>query len=743
MNSKHILALLVMISCFVSYASAQENNVETTDTLSSFYDELDELVITARKDLVKSDGAKLTYSVEDDDSSKGQSVLDALRKVPMVTVDGQDNIYIRGSQNFKIYVNGKEEPMLSANAATILKAMPSDALSKIEVITEPGAKYDAEGVGGILNLVTERKQSKDGYTGSASINYSSQNIGASLYGRMKYDKVTADASVNYSNNNLQKQTMINETELLDYDNYDYYRTIDRMRQAFTFNYLGANLNLSWEPSAKDLFTFGGNITDIEAGVKNLTDNRFVYDKDGNLRSSTLQKIKGGMQNLSAAGNAGYRRLFSDKGNSLTLAYRFNYGYNPWNLDYENSSELGSPVPFKYQKNEYRTYQREHTVTADYVNPFADGMHTIETGVKGIFRRNNLTSKSFAGAESTAMLPIDNNEGFTRQLQEIYAVYASYTGKAGNFSFTGGLRYEHTRMGLAFPLGNAAGFSRHLNDIVPNAAVTYMFGPATNLRLAYQMRINRPTINQLDPAEFRVTQTMVQVGNPNLNSEHYNNLSLTYSNFGRVLGGNIAFNYNQSNNTIESYTYFKDGVSYSTYGNFGKNRKAELAGFINWNITSAMSLSLNASVDFTSIKSGDGMFKNHGWNGNYGANYSYTGPWKVKYSLYGGQSTGRVRLQGKFSGWHYYGLGFSKALLKDESLTVAINASNFFTKYLTFRTDVVTPTNYSVTRGKTRSWNVGVSLTWKFGHLQEQVKKTGANLENNDSKSIESQGGLGF
>lgn len=90
---------------------ATEIPVEATDTMPSLYDELDELVITAKKEVVKTDGAKLTYDLEQDDTSKGQSVLDALRKVPMVTVDGQDNIYIKGSQDFRIYVNGKEDPI--------------------------------------------------------------------------------------------------------------------------------------------------------------------------------------------------------------------------------------------------------------------------------------------------------------------------------------------------------------------------------------------------------------------------------------------------------------------------------------------------------------------------------------------------------------------------------------------------------------------------------------------------------
>ena len=222
----------------------EQTPAEAADSISSLYDELDEFVITAKKDVVKSDGAKLTYDLEQDKTSKGQSVLDALRKVPMVSVDGQDNIRVKGDSNFKIYVNGKEDPMLTANASRVLKAMPAESVSKIEVITEPGARYDAEGTGGILNLVTERKQTKEGYTGSLSLNTGSQTDGASAYARVKYGNVTADANVNFAENLWQKQHSQNNTETTDISSDRMYRQLAQSHTWVKFKYIGAGLNLS-------------------------------------------------------------------------------------------------------------------------------------------------------------------------------------------------------------------------------------------------------------------------------------------------------------------------------------------------------------------------------------------------------------------------------------------------------------------------------------------------------------------
>lgn len=707
---------------------------EPVDTLSSIYDELDEFVITAKKEVVKSDGAKLTYDLEQDVSSKGQSVLDVLRKVPMVSVDGQDNIYIKGSQDFRIYVNGKEDPMLTANASKILKAMPSESVSKIEVITEPGAKYDAEGTGGILNLITERKQRKDGYTGSASLSASARNFGASLYGRVKYGQITADANINYSNNELQRQRSIVEQRSVAHNSDTMYEQIMRMDQSIGFNYIGANLNLSWEPTDKDLFTFGANVNNLDANLHSIDTRNTMYSKAGNLQWETFQDGFGTMKDLGASGNLSYRRLLNDAGQSLTAAYRFNFGRQPWDLNYENSVEEGNSyiIPFQHTLN--NTYRREHTVTADYVNPLADGNHTIEAGVKGVFRYNSAINKQLAGETAYAMQTVADECGHTNQIQNVYAAYASYSGNFDNFTVTAGLRYEHTYMGLDFIDGTYSNFRKNLDDVTPNAALTYMFGPANNLRLAYQMRISRPSISQMNPTEFRVTQSIVSVGNPDLESERYHNMSLTYSNFGRVLGGNVQLSYFQSNNTIEDFIRVEDGVTYQSTGNFGHNRKVELSGLLNWNIINGMSLSVNGAINYTDIRSGIESKGNHGWNGNYGANFSYSGPWKMKYSLYGGESTGLVRLQGDFSGWYYYGLSISRSFLKDDALTLSVNASNFFTKYTVFKGDTYTDTHSVYNTTKSRNWDVGVTLSWNFGHLKDQVKKTGADLENNDMKS---------
>src|SRR5690554_687207 len=150
--------------------------------------ELDELSVIAQAPLVKVEIDKLTYSAKDDPESATSNVLDLLRKVPLVTVDGEEQIQLKGSSNFKIYLNGKPSNMISGNPSQVLKSMPANSVKDIEVITDPGAKYDAEGVGGIINIVTDRR-ADDGYTGSVGTNGDTfGGYGANAYLATKYGK---------------------------------------------------------------------------------------------------------------------------------------------------------------------------------------------------------------------------------------------------------------------------------------------------------------------------------------------------------------------------------------------------------------------------------------------------------------------------------------------------------------------------------------------------------------------------
>ena len=155
-KGKHALAISILaVAPLTALAQAPVNTADSLK-LQAIHDSLDlqGVEVVAQKPIVRMTTDKMTYNVQQDADAKTMTLLDMLRKVPMVTVDGQDNVTVKGSASFKVYVDGKPNQMMSANPSMIFKAYPASAIQKIEVITNPGAKYDAEGVAGVLNIIT-------------------------------------------------------------------------------------------------------------------------------------------------------------------------------------------------------------------------------------------------------------------------------------------------------------------------------------------------------------------------------------------------------------------------------------------------------------------------------------------------------------------------------------------------------------------------------------------------------------
>ncbi len=729
------------IPLILSANAAFAQDVQKNDTTAGSSYDLEDLVVVADKPIVQSDGAKLTYNLQEDPSTKGNTLLDALRKVPMVSVDGEDKIRINGQENFKIYVNGKEDPSLSANYKNIFKAMPADAIVKVEVITEPGAKYDAEGTAGILNLITITKNSTDGYSGSIQATLSKAQSGGSLYGRMKKGKLTMSANFDYANGRLVPQHSDNITTLENTLSSDAGRQVNSMKQRVGFDYIGGGLNLSYDLSDRDLITVNSNIYAVKGDLlkDKSTYSSIIYNADNSIRGEVFRRIDAQIANTGITAGTSWQHDFNGNGHKTILSYLFNHGYNKLegNLFTEKSSGVSLADPYEKMLN--KDFNNEHTIQLDYENPFGDGKHKLELGGKAVWRRNNTDSYNLNGDSGSTAELTDKSD--LTQIQDIYAAYASYTGKFGNLSANAGVRYEHTRMGINFHYGDTPDFLNHLNDVVPNAGLTYSFSYTSNLRLAYQMRISRPSLSQVNPFKQTFTPNQVAMGNPNLSSEKSNKVSLTYTNFGSVFGGNIGIEYSSIDNSIAHTYTMIDDVLYESYGNMGHDRRIAIFGMCNWTIIPRMQFMVNARLTRQMFSAEE--MSNKGWNLNYGANWNYSLQSGFKFNLYGGQKTRSYNLTGYNDGYYYYGLGISKDFLKNDAMTVTLSANNFLQGHNTYRT--VTDTKGIRTTGeyKNSNWNVGISLSWRFGSLKSDVKKTDKSINNDDKSSFGAKSGNGL
>jgi hypothetical protein len=204
--------------------------------------EMKEVVVTAQKPLVKIDIDKIVYSMESDPEAQTNNALEMLRKVPLVTVDAEENITVNGQSNFKVLVNGKSSSMMSTNFKDVLKSLPANTIKDIEVITNPSSKYEAEGVGGILNIITNRK-TLGGYNGSVSGGVNNRgSINGSVYLAAKIKKLTFSAR--YYGSQFKQPQARSSTTSEYFNNAEYYYS----NSDGTSSYHGLSSGLSGEAS---------------------------------------------------------------------------------------------------------------------------------------------------------------------------------------------------------------------------------------------------------------------------------------------------------------------------------------------------------------------------------------------------------------------------------------------------------------------------------------------------------------
>lgn len=721
--------------------------------------ELGQVEVVAQKPLVKADIDKIEYNVQDDPDSKSNSVLEMLRKVPLVTVDGEDNIKVNGSSSFKVYVNGKPNNMMSNNPTEVLKSMPANSIKHIEVITNPGPKYDAEGVGGILNIVTVGS-GLEGYTATFSGNVSNMGAGGGLFGTVKSGKLTVSARYNYNYNDRprsysggNRRTVGDVTEGssdLDYDG----------SSKGHGNFQSGSMEASYEIDTLRLVSMsfglwggGNNSTSINntlATAPGTSNELYRYVSDGRSKSSWYS-IDGGVD---------YQGMFHVKDRMFTLSYKINTSpqtsdsYSTYN-DMHAATDWEDFLKRLYDlNNDGSQNTTEHTFQADYTTPIGK-IHTLEAGAKYILRDNSSEDDRYErqiGTTGDYVLDEEHSSHYKHQ-NDILAAYMGYGLRVKKISGRLGVRYEHTKQEVKYLLGRGDDFNKNFDDVVPSASIGYKLTDMSNLRFGYNMRIYRPGIWYLNPYLNDSNPTNISQGNSHLDSEKSHSFNLSYSNFTQKFNINLSARYSFTNNSIEQVTeQVKDTeieglqnptgkeVLYSTYQNIGKSRNASLSGYVNWNATSNTRIYANLYGNYTYMEGANGL-KNDGWNlfAYGGAQQSLPHDWRISLNIYG--QTPWIMLQGKGSSFFDYGLSVNKSFL-NKRLTLSAFASNFFKKY-------TSPTSSIEGVGFTQdSWNrytrqrFGVSVSYRIGELKASVKKAARTISNDDVKGGGGEGGGG-
>ncbi|NVO30154.1 TonB-dependent receptor domain-containing protein [Hymenobacter lapidiphilus] len=712
-----------------------------TVRLESTAQKLGEVTVTGERDIIETKPDRIVYNAEKDITNSGGTAADVLRKVPLLSMDPDGGLQLRGSSNIRVLIDNKPSSVVATSVADALKQIPADQIKSVEVITTPSAKYDAEGTGGIINIILKKNnlQGLNGSVGLAGGNRSSN----------------ANGSLNYRKGKIGINSSMSGFAFYSPNRNDLTRTLKnggQERQAVSQqgdgNTVGGGgfgrLGLDYDPAPfhnlllnvqGSLFRNGGNYEQYNNALLPFP-NEFTRDTDRKFRTQSYDV------------NGGYTRTFDgQKGREWSVLgqHTRNRNQQDYNLDQFRGNTTANEAKNYREAGNNLSRNLETTLQTDYVQPFS-ATTTLETGAKAILRRVSSVYDVLNSPSLTVIDPVFNparSNQFDYD-QDVLAGYASYGFSASSkLSFKLGTRVENTRVRGSFEErqgqpGDLPGVRQNYTNLLPNLSLNFQpkneKKPGESVRLAYSRRIQRPQIFYLNPFVNASDTLNISYGEPKLEPELTDSYELNYTTFvkGSVL--NLSAYVRRTGNAIESFRFVdKQGVNNQTFANIGRNATYGGSVFGSVKPLKDWSVSGNLNVYYVSLKSPGLGFNNSGVQYNLNLNSSYKFEKGLSLQFFGGLNSPRVQLQGKQAAWTYYSMGLRKNLLKDKA-DLTLNADNFFSATRNLRSTLETDqfrqesNNYLYLRG------VRLAFNYRFGKVTNQPPKRRRSIQNDDTKS---------
>ncbi|SNR46011.1 TonB-dependent receptor domain-containing protein [Hymenobacter mucosus] len=746
---------------FLGYTSRTET-VTVTDgatdigslTLASSAQKLGEVTVTGERDVVETKPDRIVYNADKDLTNSGGTAADVLRKVPLVNVDPDGNVELRGTSNVRVLINNKPSGIVASSVADAMKQIPADQIKSVEVITTPSAKYDAEGTGGIINIIL-KKNNLEGLNGSVGLAGGTRSSNGNTTVNYRKGKVGLSSSVSgfifYSPNrsDLRRyQPDANGNEALT------------LTQNGSGNTIGGGgfgrMSLDYDPAKYHNLTLSlqGNLF-RNSGDNTLYNFNAPFNPTGNplIRNSEFTRYSDRMFNTQSYDVSGsYTRTFEEKRRewSVLAQHTRNRNNQDYSLDQYNNEGRGMErnTGIDYREESLNLAKNlETTVQTDYTHPFSETA-TLETGAKAILRR---VSSDYDVSEDRLgngpLIRSDVRSNLFDYNQDVLAAYGTYGfNLSKKLSTRLGTRLEHTRIDGSFAQEQSenSGVNQKYTNVLPNVSLSFQPGnpkkPGQSIRLAYSRRIQRPQIFYLNPFVNATDTLNISYGEPQLRPELTDSYELNFTTFIKSSVLNISTYARRTGNAIETYRFIdENGVNNQTFRNIGRNATYGISLFGSVKPVPKWDVSGNVNVYYVSLKSPSLDLSNDGVMYNLNLNSGYKFEKGLSVQFFGGLNSPRIQLQGKQAAWTFYSIGLRKNLLKDKA-DLTLNADNFLSATRNLRTTLDTDqfrqinNNYIYLRG------VRLAFNYRFGKASTQPQKRRRGIQNDDTKQGESSQG---
>lgn len=718
--------------------------------LSPVHQQLKGVTVTAHAPAVENKIDKLVYNPANDLTAQGGEALDVLKKVPMVSVDLDGNVELMGSSNIQFLINGKPSTIFGASLSDALQSIPASQIKDIEVITNPGAKYDATGTGGIINIVLKDNKI-EGVNGNVDVNVGTrlENGNFNLNARKGKFGVNAffggRAHLNSTNKNTSDNTSTDSTgqttHLFQQGSSGIKRTGYR-----------SGLSLSWDITKKDELTAAVGFDHFgfdNSGATYQNQNTFAPLTNALLADTMSVNHSSSHFGANATDwSLAYKKTFDKKDQELDILYDASYSRNTsdysqildyTNVDYPASGTLGNNPGSDKQTN----------VSIDYTQPISDGF-TIETGAKAeIENLNNSVVTQMLNGDG-AFVPNPYQTYSFAYKRSIYAYYLSSTFSLFNDFIDGkaGLREEYTKTSSDFPNANIPSYG----ILAPSFVLSHKLSKTQTIKFSYSYRLERPDYRSLNPFYNISDPHNISTGNPNLKPELGHNFEAAYSNsFNSGANIYVAAFYHYNTDDLQSFTTYYPNLTIgdTTYTNVYLNQSYNIGRqvmeginlFGSVPVTHRLTLRSNMFVanrilDDPGSPQNRGIFFHINLNSSYDFGHDFAAEFFINYH------SKRKTIQGNAPAFTFYNIALRKQLM-NKKLSIGITAANAFNEYVDLRSNAHGPNFNQSSLRQIELRSFGINISYKFGKLQ--FKKDNPDQQNgvdNNAPDMPDQGQSG-
>ncbi|WP_158798351.1 TonB-dependent receptor [Pedobacter sp. L105] len=686
------------------------------------------VTITGSAPIVENKIDKMVYNTANDLTAQGGVALDVLKKVPMVSVDIDGNVELQGNANVRFLINGKPSSIFGASLADALQSIPASQIKSIEVITSPGAKYDATGTGGIINIVLKDNKVQ-GINGSVNLSAGTRLENSSV--NLNARKGNVGFGVFFSGNEQLNTTTKNTSNRLSYNNSR--DTINRLYQQGSSpikrSSYQSGINFNWSITPKDELTATAGFNHFgNRGAAVTTQDQQSLLSTGNTLSDimSIRNSASRFNSNTTDMSLGYKKTFKKEGQELDFLYSSSYGKNTVNAS-QQSDYLNGDYPSSGLQSNNPGKDHETDISVDYTQPISKGF-TIEAGGKLVLENlnNNVVTDSLLNDGTYG--PNDGQTYGFKYKRDVYAAYLSTSFLLFNDFLEGkaGLRYERTSTTADFAGAGIPGY----NTFAPSFTVQHKLDDSQSIKFAYSYRIERPDYGDLNPFYNISDPHNISTGNPLLKPEIGHNYELGYSKTFKS-GANIYFAgfYRHNTEDIQSLTTYYDvlnvnGTNYTSVAltqrfNIGSQTGVGANIFGSVPLTKKLNLRSNIQIG-ERTNSTPGLATVSGFSYRVNSNVSYQFAHDLTAEVFGNYNSSQKNIQSTRPSFYFYNFAVRKQFLK-KNASIGLTAANPFSQYVSQK-GTTFGSNFNQTNLRQiplRSF--GITLSYKFGKLEFKKK----------------------